>query len=545
MTRLSRLLAMLATGLLLLCAPAAAHAQAVPPACQSFTDVITPGVTPVKALHLTELRACIDALRVQSSLSPYNWTDSSVTVGQTLVRAIHLLELQSALTDVYFARGASAPPYSEAITAGVTTVRGTHISELRDFARNIPAPHSNCSPSLSQQSGTVPWISAVYQISVSIADDCSWSAVTESTFLHILSSETHSGSASVSVLVDQNSEPQPRGGSVTIAGVVVEFEQTQNCDTKWSVTANSTTAGYVGLSAASQCNWTLYSDSGIALATVTGTGSAQIPFTLSTPAASLDATIRSAREFSFSSAAFGWVNFCWDVGIEYPVVDPNTFHAGTIRECETIPVSFIFPVDPGYSLPYDPGTGGGGGTGGVPLDPDPPVCPVQPVSQMSDLQALNFENQESLVINFKSALTNVINSCLAPSLQAAGGHFLPSQDVSSAWRPVQYQMHLREVYEKKQALKKVSAASCADVRAGVDAEIAKHHMANLHKRPAGPNGYHVQGLAFDVKTLSRSRPKSLSDMTSTGLNLQDFATIATSCGLTWQGVDDDVHFDLR
>lgn len=101
-----------------------------------FTDdPLVPGVTIVRAIHLTELRARIDALRVRFGLQPFNWTNPAL-VGVT-VTAAHVEQLRVALFAAYGA----------AITAGVsvttpvfvespllpqqTVIKAIHIEQLR------------------------------------------------------------------------------------------------------------------------------------------------------------------------------------------------------------------------------------------------------------------------------------------------------------------------------------------------------------------------------------------------------------------------------
>ena len=103
------------------------------PATGSFTDdPLVPGVTPVRAIHFTELRTRIDALRATAGLPRFVWTDPILRTGMTPVRLVHLLELRSALADAYAAAGRSAPPYTDAAPqAGRTSIRTTHLMELR------------------------------------------------------------------------------------------------------------------------------------------------------------------------------------------------------------------------------------------------------------------------------------------------------------------------------------------------------------------------------------------------------------------------------
>ena len=98
-----------------------------------FTDHrIVPGVTPVKAVHFTELRTRIDGLRAGAGLPQFPWTDPVLTVGVTPVRLAHLLELRAALAAAYSASGRSVPGWTDAApVAGATRIRAAHLMELR------------------------------------------------------------------------------------------------------------------------------------------------------------------------------------------------------------------------------------------------------------------------------------------------------------------------------------------------------------------------------------------------------------------------------
>ena len=75
-----------------------------------FTDdPIRPGVTPVRAVHFTELRARVDVLRGEAGLARFGWTDPVLRPGATPVRRAHLLELREALAEAYAAAGAAGP----------------------------------------------------------------------------------------------------------------------------------------------------------------------------------------------------------------------------------------------------------------------------------------------------------------------------------------------------------------------------------------------------------------------------------------------------
>ena len=98
-----------------------------------FTDhPIGPGVTPVKAVHFTELRARIDALRRAASLPAFSWTDSVLRAGVTPVRFVHLRELREALGHAYVAVGRVEPGWTDpAPTRGSSPISAAHVIELR------------------------------------------------------------------------------------------------------------------------------------------------------------------------------------------------------------------------------------------------------------------------------------------------------------------------------------------------------------------------------------------------------------------------------
>jgi hypothetical protein len=104
----------------------------------SFTDeTLIPGVTPVKAIHVTELRARIDSQRIRFNLGGFNWSNSPLASGSPVL-GLDLQELRTALEQAYKAAGRSPPsPYTDPnLTAG-TLIRAVHITELRTFVRQL------------------------------------------------------------------------------------------------------------------------------------------------------------------------------------------------------------------------------------------------------------------------------------------------------------------------------------------------------------------------------------------------------------------------
>jgi hypothetical protein len=99
----------------------------------TFTDpVLTAGVSPVKRIHILELRTRVDAARSRAGLAAFSWTDS-ITAGVTPIKAAHIAELRSALAAVYQSAGRTQPSYTDpTLIPGVTTMKVAHLQELRN-----------------------------------------------------------------------------------------------------------------------------------------------------------------------------------------------------------------------------------------------------------------------------------------------------------------------------------------------------------------------------------------------------------------------------
>lgn len=98
-----------------------------------FTDpTLAAGTTPIKAVHITELRAAIDTLRARYGRAASVWTNSSLTAGTTTMKAAHIAEMRTAMQDAYAAAGLTAPAFTNPLlTAGASSVSASHIAELR------------------------------------------------------------------------------------------------------------------------------------------------------------------------------------------------------------------------------------------------------------------------------------------------------------------------------------------------------------------------------------------------------------------------------
>jgi Glycoside hydrolase family 44/Divergent InlB B-repeat domain len=96
------------------------------------------GGTLIKAVHVIELRAAIDNLRVVNGLRAFSWTDSTLTVRSTSVRSIHVLELRTALAAVCAVMPNRCTAYTDAtLTPARTVIKAVHLNELRANVRAL------------------------------------------------------------------------------------------------------------------------------------------------------------------------------------------------------------------------------------------------------------------------------------------------------------------------------------------------------------------------------------------------------------------------
>lgn len=96
-------------------------------------DPILPEVTEVRAIHLTELRQAVNAMRESAGLPAETWTDPSPASATIL--ATHIIELRQALTPALTALGKPSPAYTDTLVPGETLVRAVHFQELRDLVK--------------------------------------------------------------------------------------------------------------------------------------------------------------------------------------------------------------------------------------------------------------------------------------------------------------------------------------------------------------------------------------------------------------------------
>jgi hypothetical protein len=105
---------------------------------QPFTDDPFVSVaTPIRAVHITELRSRIDAIRVGRGLGAYVYaTDPVLTPAVTVARALHIQEMRAALSQAYVAAGLIPPTYSTNPAVGSMIVTAD-IHEIRQAVNAV------------------------------------------------------------------------------------------------------------------------------------------------------------------------------------------------------------------------------------------------------------------------------------------------------------------------------------------------------------------------------------------------------------------------
>ncbi|HYM62997.1 MAG TPA: hypothetical protein VEZ11_19070 [Thermoanaerobaculia bacterium] len=101
-----------------------------------FTDpILAAQSTQIKAAHVTELRAAVNAVRKLANggfANDFSYSDPAITAQSTQVSRIHVIDLRNALDPARAALGLAALSYTDTtITAQTTLVKAVHFAELR------------------------------------------------------------------------------------------------------------------------------------------------------------------------------------------------------------------------------------------------------------------------------------------------------------------------------------------------------------------------------------------------------------------------------
>jgi hypothetical protein len=92
-------------------------------------DPLAAASSVVKAVHITSLRAAVDAVRALAGLSAATY---STTIGAgSAVRATDITELRARLTEARSAAGLGAASFTNGLSAGVSIIRSVDVMELR------------------------------------------------------------------------------------------------------------------------------------------------------------------------------------------------------------------------------------------------------------------------------------------------------------------------------------------------------------------------------------------------------------------------------
>jgi hypothetical protein len=90
--------------------------------------------TPIRAVHITQLRSAVNAVRVLANLSPFTWTNT-VQAGST-IRAVDVQEMRTQLDQARSSLGLAAATYTnEPLSAGTTLIKKIHLEELRQAVK--------------------------------------------------------------------------------------------------------------------------------------------------------------------------------------------------------------------------------------------------------------------------------------------------------------------------------------------------------------------------------------------------------------------------
>jgi uncharacterized delta-60 repeat protein len=104
-----------------------------------FTDdVLTAGTTMIRAVHVTELRARIDALRIHFGLAAYPYPAAPLTAFTTIAQGTHIDDLRTALSQAYAAAGLQIDGFTDSsLFLQKTFIKAVHVDELRNAVLDL------------------------------------------------------------------------------------------------------------------------------------------------------------------------------------------------------------------------------------------------------------------------------------------------------------------------------------------------------------------------------------------------------------------------
>lgn len=101
----------------------------------AWSDNPATASTPIKALHINEVRRAVNFWRNYVGLPPSTWTDGPWVDSTTPMRAVHFTELKASIQDLWTEQEIGIPPYTLPAWSGGTPSSGSpiHASDINDL----------------------------------------------------------------------------------------------------------------------------------------------------------------------------------------------------------------------------------------------------------------------------------------------------------------------------------------------------------------------------------------------------------------------------
>ena len=146
---------------------------------------------------------------------------------------------------------------------------------------------TSCTYTISPSQASFGSAGGTGSISVSSASNCSWTASSEATFVHITSGSSGSGNGTVTYSVDNNTSPNARTGTLRVAGKTFTISQAGGNTCAYSISPTSASfgrqggTGKISVSTSPGCTWKAQSNSPYFIHVTsgsTGTGSGVVEY---------------------------------------------------------------------------------------------------------------------------------------------------------------------------------------------------------------------------------------------------------------------------
>jgi hypothetical protein len=143
-------------------------------------------------------------------------TASSASCGWSAISNVNWITITSGSTG----RGNGVTGFSVTANASTSSRTGTITIAGRAFTVTQSGAPASCSFSISPTSASYTDAGGSGSVTVTTNTSCSWSAISNSSWIRITSAASRTGSATLSYAVDPNADPSSRSGTMTIAGQV-------------------------------------------------------------------------------------------------------------------------------------------------------------------------------------------------------------------------------------------------------------------------------------------------------------------------------------